>query len=58
MYGRLRALTFAGALAAIVLAGRGAEAYVRSVTDDGYHVPLYWSSSCETVTIYSTGSRR
>ncbi len=53
MQARLRVLASAGALAAASLVGRGAGAYVRAVSDAG--APLYWSSSCETVTIYLNG---
>jgi hypothetical protein len=53
MRGRLRSLIFAGALTAVLLTGRSASAYVRSVSDIG--APLYWQSSCETVTVYLNG---
>jgi hypothetical protein len=53
MPARLRILAFAGALAAVSLVARGAGAYVQAVSDAG--APLYWSSSCETVTIYLNG---
>jgi MYXO-CTERM domain-containing protein len=53
MRGRVRSVTFAGTLIAASLVARGANAYVRAVSDAGY--PLSWSSSCETVTIYLNG---
>ena len=43
----------AGALIAASLSGT-ARAYVHSVADDGKH-SLYWSTSCEIVTIYLNG---
>jgi MYXO-CTERM domain-containing protein len=54
MRGRLRSLIFAGALTVVILTGRGAGAYVQAVSDSG-NLPLSWSSSCETVTIYLNG---
>ena len=49
-----RVLVLAGVLIAASLSTRPAHAYVRGVADDGKH-QLYWSSSCETVTIYLNG---
>jgi MYXO-CTERM domain-containing protein len=53
MRGAPRALVLAGVLIAASLSARTAQAYVHGVSDAGY--PLYWSSSCETVTIYLNG---
>jgi MYXO-CTERM domain-containing protein len=53
MRGAPRALVLAGVLIAASLSARTAQAYVRSASGAGY--PLYWSSSCETVTIYLNG---
>jgi len=53
MRGAPSALFLAGVLGAASLSARTAQAYVRSVSDAGD--PLYWSSSCETVTIYLNG---
>jgi MYXO-CTERM domain-containing protein len=53
MRGAPRVLILAGGLIAASLSARTAQAYVRSVSDAGY--PLYWASSCETVTIYLNG---
>jgi len=53
MRGALRALVIAGALIAASLSARMAQAYVRSENMEGKQ--LYWSSSCETVTIYLNG---
>ena len=44
----------AGVLIAASFSAGTARAYVRSVANDGMH-QLYWSSSCETVTIYLNG---
>jgi MYXO-CTERM domain-containing protein len=49
----LPALVIAGGLIAASLSSRRAEAYVRSVNSE--QLPLRWSSSCETVTIYLNG---
>jgi hypothetical protein len=53
---RRRLLPFALALCTLPALARPAAAYVRSVTSDPTNpVPLYWTSSCETVTIYLNG---
>jgi MYXO-CTERM domain-containing protein len=55
---RRRLLPFAVALCTVLASARPASAYVRSVTRDSTPtdpVYLYWSSSCETVTIYLNG---
>jgi|HubBroStandDraft_2_1064218.scaffolds.fasta_scaffold62280_2 MYXO-CTERM domain-containing protein len=53
MRGALRALVIAGGFSAAFLSPGPAQAYVRSVNTEGKQ--LYWSSSCETVTIYLNG---
>jgi MYXO-CTERM domain-containing protein len=53
MRGHPRVLVTAGVLIAAAVSTREAQAYVRSVSDQG--LPLSWSSSCETVTIYLNG---
>jgi MYXO-CTERM domain-containing protein len=53
MRGRRRALIVAGGLIAASLSTRPAQAYVRSVNNEG--LALKWPSSCETVTIYLNG---
>jgi MYXO-CTERM domain-containing protein len=56
MRGALRALVIAGTLIAAFVSARPARAYVHSVIQvDGKANPLYWASSCETVTIYLNG---
>jgi hypothetical protein len=50
---RLRALAFAAALAGVAVVGRDANAYVREVSNEQNQ--LFWSSSCETATIYLNG---
>jgi MYXO-CTERM domain-containing protein len=51
---RTRLLIITGLLSVGALCAGTAQAYVRSVANDGQH-QLYWSSSCETVTIYLNG---
>ena len=51
---RFRTLAFALTLSGVTLAGRGADAFVRDVTND-QNRQLTWSSSCETLTIYLNG---
>ncbi|HLK88839.1 MAG TPA: MYXO-CTERM sorting domain-containing protein [Polyangia bacterium] len=53
MRARFRSPLFAAALLAGALGARDARAFVRSVSDAGNQ--LYWSTSCETVTIYMNG---
>ncbi len=53
MSGAPRALVLAGLSIAASLCARSAQAYLRSASEAGY--PLYWASSCETVTIYLNG---
>ena len=53
MHGPARLLITAGVLIAASVSTRAAQAYVRSVSQE--QKELYWSSSCETVTIYLNG---
>jgi MYXO-CTERM domain-containing protein len=53
MRGRASGLITAGLLLAASLSTRPARAYVQGVNEEGK--PLYWSSSCETVTITLNG---
>jgi MYXO-CTERM domain-containing protein len=59
MGARPRLLPLVLALCALPALERPAQAYVRSVTaadpQTGQRRPLYWSSSCETATIYLSG---
>jgi MYXO-CTERM domain-containing protein len=56
MRARLRSLLLVAALVPASLAARDARAFVRSVyTVNGQSHQLYWSTSCETVTIYLNG---
>jgi MYXO-CTERM domain-containing protein len=54
MPGRARLLIITGLLSVGALSAGTAQAYVRSVADDGQH-QLYWSTGCETVIIYLNG---
>jgi|SRR5450631_205176 len=53
MRGHPRFLVTAGVLIATALSARMAQAYVRSVSEA--QMPLKWSSSCETITVYLNG---
>ena len=55
MNGRAAAVALALALALVVAAPSPSRAYVREVSDQPPHLPVYWSSPCVVATIYMNG---